>query len=635
MPSSSRSGLGLFLTSCLVALAGCSVYDSSLLLDAPPTGQGGAGGEGAAPGEGGAAGTSDPGGAAGSAGLGGAAGAGAGGEAGTAGDAGSSAGGGEAGAGGEGGAAGDAGASGEGGAGQGGAAAGAAGTAGAAGSDAGGAAGAAAGGAAGGSTCADDSACDDMNPCTKDTCAGVCSHQNDDTLLPPPVVGNCQAEICQGGKAFSNNDDADLPDDGDPCTTDGCASGAPTKQPAMDGTICMLGAAPGVCKAGACIAPCAAAAECDDKNPCTTDACTAGLCAYQDVPDDQPTPGAVDVPGDCQTNVCVAGADTVKPDKADLPAAASECQVPICSDAGVGSSMPKADGTTCASAGGVLCIGGACVANTCGDGFALGSEACDGADLKGSDCTMFGFGSPAGLACKADCTLDSAGCKATCGNGVKEDGEDCDDAISKGAPGDGCSKYCQLEPATGELVISEIMFNPDAATLNGSIELGEWFELYNPTAKSIDVRGLRIVDPGASKSHVIEAAAPLVIPPGGYAVFARTTEAMSNAGAMPLYVFGVGTNTNDVSFSNSSADSVQIEIPTSPPLPIDAAGYSGSDAGNAKYKGVSYSLSPSSLTAAANDSGSNWCPAKSSFGPNGPGGSPDKGTPGKANDSCP
>lgn len=69
----------------------------------------------------------------------------------------------------------------------------------------------------------------------------------------------------------------------------------------------------------------------------------------------------------------------------------------------------------------------ACVGR-CGDNTRNGSpvEACDGADLGGSDCTTFGYYNAAGLACNAVCGFDVSACTGYCGDGVQSATEDCD-----------------------------------------------------------------------------------------------------------------------------------------------------------------------------------------------------------------
>jgi cysteine-rich repeat protein len=70
-----------------------------------------------------------------------------------------------------------------------------------------------------------------------------------------------------------------------------------------------------------------------------------------------------------------------------------------------------------------------------------GSEPCDGSDLDGHTCASEGF-TAGTLACSATCTLVTSGC-STCGNGILEPGEQCDDGNTMS--GDGCSSTCQIE----------------------------------------------------------------------------------------------------------------------------------------------------------------------------------------------
>jgi alpha-tubulin suppressor-like RCC1 family protein len=66
----------------------------------------------------------------------------------------------------------------------------------------------------------------------------------------------------------------------------------------------------------------------------------------------------------------------------------------------------------------------------CGDGVREAGEACDGTDLGGATCDSLGYtgGEPA---CRADCTIDPAGC-TMCGDGRAEGDEACDIEDLKG-----------------------------------------------------------------------------------------------------------------------------------------------------------------------------------------------------------
>lgn len=86
-----------------------------------------------------------------------------------------------------------------------------------------------------------------------------------------------------------------------------------------------------------------------------------------------------------------------------------------------------------------------CVEPTCGDGLVEAFETCDDHNTMGGD------------GCSATCTLETGyvcygapsvcGTALTCGNGVTETGETCDDA--NGNDGDGCSSACAIEAGYG------------------------------------------------------------------------------------------------------------------------------------------------------------------------------------------
>ena len=70
----------------------------------------------------------------------------------------------------------------------------------------------------------------------------------------------------------------------------------------------------------------------------------------------------------------------------------------------------------------------------CGDGIIDEGEECDGDNLGGMTCGDLGYGGGT-LACTDDCTFDTTGCYAAaeCGNGIIEVGEECDSGYLGGA----------------------------------------------------------------------------------------------------------------------------------------------------------------------------------------------------------
>ncbi len=69
------------------------------------------------------------------------------------------------------------------------------------------------------------------------------------------------------------------------------------------------------------------------------------------------------------------------------------------------------------------------VSSQCGNGVAEDGEQCDGQDLRGYQCWSIsaGFDYTPALRCTADCRFDTSQCQASeCGNGEAEPGEDCD-----------------------------------------------------------------------------------------------------------------------------------------------------------------------------------------------------------------
>ncbi|NUP08097.1 MAG: hypothetical protein HOW73_18780 [Polyangiaceae bacterium] len=229
-------------------------------------------------------------------------------------------------------------------------------------------------------TCSQPDDCTlDTSPCTSAACVdGYCVHKPDpDGPAPDSVAGDCQAARCVGGEVEVTSDDTDA-SDGDPCTTDACDAGVATHDPVPVGGACTIGDAAGTCnEQGNCVV------ECDLTTPCPTSDCFTAQCKndickfeYFDVPT---TP--LDIANDCKQSVCNADHEpTTVADSADLPVAdALECTIEECIG-DVGMHTPSAVGTPCANgycdaAGGCVeciiadhCAGGPCNAPQCVDG---------------------------------------------------------------------------------------------------------------------------------------------------------------------------------------------------------------------------------------------------------------------------
>lgn len=206
--------------------------------------------------------------------------------------------------------------------------------------------------------------CDDGNPCTEEVCdaSGVCvGAPLADGPAPLQVPGDCQQNVCAAGQLVQAPDEADVFDDGLPCTVDACEDGAPAHTQLPFGTPCesVDGSAFGECgSGGTCVFDCSAGEPCpDDGNPCTEDICdvSSGTCLAS------PMDGVL-VPGDpqdvaCRSRMCVAGVVVDVVDDAHLPVTANDCDTETC-NGGVPANDPLAPGTPC-SAG--VCNNGVCV----------------------------------------------------------------------------------------------------------------------------------------------------------------------------------------------------------------------------------------------------------------------------------
>lgn len=172
---------------------------------------------------------------------------------------------------------------------------------------------------------------------------------------------------------------------------------------------------------------------------------------------------------------------------------------------------------------------------------------------------------------------------------------------------------CVTGTITGALVITEIMNKPGAI----SDTLGEWFEVYNPRATPVDLRGLVVRDLGSDR-FTVTGSSPILVAPMGYAVLARNGNMSTNGGVSAVYVYP------SMALGNSGDE---IIIETSTGVRVDQVAWMDTMTSGWPYlEGRSKSLRPSILDASMNDLNANWCHGGPSFGTGG-----DFGTPGAAN----
>ena len=91
---------------------------------------------------------------------------------------------------------------------------------------------------------------------------------------------------------------------------------------------------------------CNDAASCDDKNPCTEDACTAGKCVHTALANGEAPIGIPDNPTDCLTPVCNKGLAKNKPADMEVPDDMNPCTTDLCMG-GTPKHTPLALNTAC------------------------------------------------------------------------------------------------------------------------------------------------------------------------------------------------------------------------------------------------------------------------------------------------
>jgi hypothetical protein len=316
------------------------------------------------------------------------------------------------------------------------------------------------GGSGGASGCSSASECPaPASECSQAACKnGACGEEPvaSGTPVSSQTAGDCQIEVCDGaGSTQTANDDTDIPDDGDPCTTDTCNAGAPQNTPLAVGTACN-GA--GYCDAqGACVA-CLVDSDCGTATDCATPTCVSGACSTSFVADGTAT--STQTAGDCKAEVCDgSGGVKTQDDDGDVPDDNNVCTTDSCS-AGVASHVPSAGAScgtgVCDSSG--QCVGctapsdcpgtddfcktRTCASNVCGFSFTANGTALPAAQQTAGDCKTLacdGSGNAASSAAPSDVPVDGNECTSdvctgsTPSNPPKSTGTSCAGGVCNGA----------------------------------------------------------------------------------------------------------------------------------------------------------------------------------------------------------
>lgn len=164
----------------------------------------------------------------------------------------------------------------------------------------------------------------------------------------------------------------------------------------------------------------------------------------------------------------------------------------------------------------------------------------------------------------------------------------------------------------GDLVISEVMQNPDAV-LDG---VGEWFEVYVAAGAAVDLDGLRVEDDDGDAFVV---SGPVVVPDGGWVVFGASDDPAVNGGVPVDVAWPAGS----LALANGDDELVLV----AGGLEIDRIAYDGGPLWPDPL-GRSMSLSSTELDATANDDPGVWCLGLTPYGQG------DLGTPGGPNPDC-
>jgi hypothetical protein len=278
--------------------------------------------------------------------------------------------------------------------------------------------------------------------CQQRSCAmGSCTPQFTaaGTAVTLQTTGDCKVNACDGaGSSQQDNDDGDVPDDGNDCTQDVCTAGVPSNPNEAMGTVCAAGQCNDMGQCTGCTMP----SDCGTDTFCRVRTCVATVCGFTFTAAGTALPGAQQVAADCLELQCDGnGGVQAVPSATDLPADdGNECTADSCQN-GVAVHPPLPLDSVC-SQGGVVCDGnGACVAcNSPGQCPDQGTV-CQSATCMANSCGLMNTPddalAPAGSQTDGDCSVvlcDGVGGTKTNAdaNDLPDDLNDCTDDVCTG-----------------------------------------------------------------------------------------------------------------------------------------------------------------------------------------------------------
>jgi hypothetical protein len=201
----------------------------------------------------------------------------------------------------------------------------------------------------------------------------------------------------------------------------------------------------------------------------------------------------------------------------------------------------------------------------------------------------------------------------------------CDKAATSCVAGT-CEPFPTNLPMPGQVIITELMGNPDVVT----DDKGDWLELYNTTDQELALFSLKIEDNetgGSYTSFTINNPA-LKIPAKSYLVFASSADPAVNGGIQNAVAMTTGLLKNSPTIDQATGKSTMRIRLVRPDMTVVDEAYYGAPATGASQQLSLPAYDGVADPAASNDADTSFCVGLTGY--NGA----DKGTPGAANYDC-